>query len=71
MTTFLSDEELLAIQEEVSRTPSTVSEFTFSLEQAKLLVKEVLVRRGAYETQGNNVGIQQIDLFDTNYIINQ
>lgn len=65
MTTFLSNEELKAIRDELASTPKSISNFTLGLEQTQKLVDEVLSNRGLRTTPNKSTGINQIDLFDT------
>ena len=63
--TYLSDEELSAIEEELNKTSPNVHSFTMSLEQALALVAELISSRGSTRAAPKS---QQIDLFDTSHI---
>jgi len=63
--TYLSDEELSAIEEELKQTSPSVHSFTMSLDQATALIAELIANRGVAKTAPRG---QQIDLFDTSYI---
>ena len=65
MTSYLSNEELQAMREEINNTSDSVSCITFGTEQARKLLNEVLVSRGLRTTSNKSTGINQIDLFDT------
>ena len=65
MPTYLSNEELQAIRDEISITPDSVSIFTLSLPQARKLVNEALSARGMRTAEARSTGVDQIDLFDT------
>ncbi len=65
MSTYLSNEELQAMRDEISITPESVSIFTLSLPQARKLIDEVLSSRGMRTTEVKSTGVDQIDLFDT------
>lgn len=65
MSTYLSDEELQAVRDEISITPDSVSNITLSLPQARKLINEVLSARGMRTAEVRSTGVDQIDLFDT------